>query len=271
MATLRYIARLLIWVAKHATSHMLQSNKIIIIRVAVIAYQSQGIPFCYPSLHKLETFKMKKICPRMGLLSKGWDAWFQLNLNPQSTQHWMPFLLTHSKWSSMFFTKNNGSLPASFTFIFVFSIQEYINCANDWIRSADLWCRKWPLYQLRHSPQPLSMIRNVSNTETEFRHSLTGFESFVFSVTRLGEISPLGQTFWGLFFVWQNFEPHLEWSRFCRRRLPSPDQVGNRLLLHGRKIFSEARISVLNRLLADISRGLIFCLAKFWTYLWFFL
>ena len=42
---------------------------------------------------------------------------------------------------------NNGPFPAALFFIFVFSIQLTVN----WIRTADLWCRKRPLYQLSHN------------------------------------------------------------------------------------------------------------------------
>ena len=58
-----------------------------------------------------------------------------------------------------FFFKN-GPFPASFFFVFVFSIQLTVNkCsiyfANDWIRTADLWYRKRPLYQLSHTTTAL--------------------------------------------------------------------------------------------------------------------
>ena len=33
-----------------------------------------------------------------------------------------------------------------------------INFANDWIRSMDLWCRKWPLYQLSHNHCPPNVL-----------------------------------------------------------------------------------------------------------------
>ena len=53
----------------------------------------------------------------------------------------------------------SGPFPASFLFIFVFSIQLIINkCsinfADDWSRTADLWYRKRPLYQLSHNHFP---------------------------------------------------------------------------------------------------------------------
>ena len=42
---------------------------------------------------------------------------------------------------------NNGPFPAALFFNFVFSIQLTV----DWIRTADLWCWKRPLYQLSHN------------------------------------------------------------------------------------------------------------------------
>ena len=45
-----------------------------------------------------------------------------------------------------------------------------INFANDWIRTADLWCRKQPLYQLSHNHCPLGAI--------ESRFSLSNFKLF---------------------------------------------------------------------------------------------
>ena len=54
----------------------------------------------------------------------------------------------------------NWPFLASFFFIFVFSLGLTVNecsilkLANDWIRTADLWCRKWLLYQLSHNHCP---------------------------------------------------------------------------------------------------------------------
>ena len=51
-------------------------------------------------------------------------------------------------------------ITSKFFFIFVFSIQLTLNnCsvykfADDWIRTADLWCRRRPLYQLSHNHCP---------------------------------------------------------------------------------------------------------------------
>ena len=51
------------------------------------------------------------------------------------------------------------AIPGLFFFIFVFSIQLTvnkcsINFADDWSRTADLWYRKRPLYQLSHNHFP---------------------------------------------------------------------------------------------------------------------
>ena len=49
-----------------------------------------------------------------------------------------------------------GPFPASFFFFTSFqcSWMVHLNFANDLIRTADLWCRKRPLYQLRHNHFP---------------------------------------------------------------------------------------------------------------------
>ena len=60
----------------------------------------------------------------------------------------------------------NGPFPA--TFSFVFSIQltlykvQYKSFANDWIRTADFWIWKQPLYQLSHNHCPQTGIFNES-------------------------------------------------------------------------------------------------------------
>ena len=56
----------------------------------------------------------------------------------------------------LLFLKKNGPFPASFFFIFVFSIQLTvnkcsINFADDWIWTADLWYWKRPVYQLSYT------------------------------------------------------------------------------------------------------------------------
>ena len=62
----------------------------------------------------------------------------------------------------------NGPFLASFSFIFVFSIQLTVNkCSiykflhDDWIRTADLWYRKRPLYQLRHDHCPTIFYSSI--------------------------------------------------------------------------------------------------------------
>ena len=68
----------------------------------------------------------------------------------------------------VFFFKN-GPFPASFFFIFIFSIQLTvykcsINFAKDWIPTADLWYWKQPLYQLSHNhclvPKVFNIVRD---------------------------------------------------------------------------------------------------------------
>ena len=53
----------------------------------------------------------------------------------------------------------NGPVPASFLNLFSYfqySRQNvHIKIADDWIRTADLWCRKRPLYQLSHNYCPI--------------------------------------------------------------------------------------------------------------------
>ena len=46
---------------------------------------------------------------------------------------------------------SNGPFTASFFFIFVILIQLVVDYADDWIRTADLWCRKRLFYQLHHN------------------------------------------------------------------------------------------------------------------------
>ena len=53
-----------------------------------------------------------------------------------------------------------GTFPASFFFTFVFSIQlmVHLNFADDWTRTAYLWCRKRLLYPLHHSHGPRGSV-----------------------------------------------------------------------------------------------------------------
>ena len=59
-----------------------------------------------------------------------------------------------------------GTFPASFFFTFVFSIQlmVHINFADDWTRTAYLWCRKRLLYPLHHSHGPRGSVLFCSQT-----------------------------------------------------------------------------------------------------------
>ena len=50
-------------------------------------------------------------------------------------------------WYNFF---KNRAIPSLFFFYSRLLIQAN-NIANDWIQTEDLWCRKQPLYQLRHN------------------------------------------------------------------------------------------------------------------------
>ena len=61
----------------------------------------------------------------------------------------------------LFFKK--WAIPSLFFFIFLFSIWltenvQYTFFANDWIRTADLWNRKQPLYQMSHNHCPWGTV-----------------------------------------------------------------------------------------------------------------
>ena len=66
-------------------------------------------------------------------------------------------------WDKKTYFFKNGSFPASFSF-FVFSIAVdkkncfYINFADGWIRTADLWNRKRLLSQLSHNHCPENLL-----------------------------------------------------------------------------------------------------------------
>ena len=57
--------------------------------------------------------------------------------------------------------------PSHFFFIFVFSTVQLVEIffAYVWIRTADLWCRKRPPYQLSHNhcPKILRILNNANN------------------------------------------------------------------------------------------------------------
>ena len=83
----------------------------------------------------------------------------------------------------------NGPFPASFCFIFVFSIQLTktmfkINFADDGIRTADLRCQKQLLRQLSHNHCPY----NVS-----FDTFYSSSRCHTTSVTRQGDLLDFGQ------------------------------------------------------------------------------
>ena len=64
-------------------------------------------------------------------------------------------------------------------FIYVFSIQVTVNSqynifADDWIRTADLWCRKRPLYQVIHK-QPPPQIFSHPVTKLTYKLIWTGW------------------------------------------------------------------------------------------------
>ena len=71
----------------------------------------------------------------------------------------MTWCLRSLFWQSLFLGVLNGPFPASFFFIFVFAIQLIVHekFANDCIKTADLWCPKWPIYQLRHNHCPFAI------------------------------------------------------------------------------------------------------------------
>ena len=80
---------------------------------------------------------------------------------PSPIPKWKTLWYLYSNESHMMYKSGssffkNGPFTVSFFFIFVFSIQLTvnkcsINFANGWIRTADLWYRKQPLYLLSHT------------------------------------------------------------------------------------------------------------------------
>ena len=82
-------------------------------------------------------------------------------------------LLSHSLYCLTLMYPSIVSLyPQSITSIYC--LTHFSNkIANDWIRTADLWCRKRPLYQLRHSHCfgfDLSYLYTVSLSLSFFFH-----------------------------------------------------------------------------------------------------
>ena len=74
--------------------------------------------------------------------------------------------------STLFF---KGPFPASFSLFLSFQYSgQYIGnkkFAEDWIRTADLWCWKRPLYQVPTEPQPLPFYNTLPDTfHTQYFH-----------------------------------------------------------------------------------------------------
>ena len=68
------------------------------------------------------------------------------------------------------FKSNRHSRPLYIYFLtFQYSWQKicsFDNFANDWIRTNELWCRKWPLCRLRHSHCPPMANLEVVNYDS---------------------------------------------------------------------------------------------------------
>ena len=54
------------------------------------------------------------------------------------------------------------SLISSFQYSLLVQMIEN-KIANDWTQTADPWCRKWPLYQLRYNRCPTCVLYNLMN------------------------------------------------------------------------------------------------------------
>ena len=112
----------------------------------------------------------------------------QYNLNTKSTS-----------LNNVTFIFKIGPFPASFSFIFVFSIQyksTYKFC-DDWIRTADLWCQKQPLYQLRHNHFPTFICKDILIRRFriflafEVKECCDRGKSFKFNIYSIRDISDL--------------------------------------------------------------------------------
>ena len=67
----------------------------------------------------------------------------------------LPISIAKSLKFSVWHFYKNGPFPASSSLFPSFQYSfEYINFADDWIWTTDLWCRKRPLYQLSHNHCP---------------------------------------------------------------------------------------------------------------------
>ena len=107
---------------------------------------------------------------RMCLIKNGSDLWKTVTYIRPFGRTNDPAFLTFLHLIEVFL---NGPFSASFFFIFVFlihsgqlTIVQYIKkfFANDWIRTADHWYRKQPLYQLSHNHCPWLMFDSISKS-----------------------------------------------------------------------------------------------------------
>ena len=102
--------------------------------------------------------------------------WAKRHETRSQERYWRYWLVSALKLTVFF--KKNGPFPASFFFIFVFSIQLTvnkcsINFADDWIRTADLWYQKRPLYQLSHNHCPVNrLFLVIISTKIRFHRSI---------------------------------------------------------------------------------------------------
>ena len=98
-------------------------------------------------------------CRFVKLCSIGYYAILFLNCKSQ-TKSLKVVVLIEDKISLRYKFVKNSAIPGLFFFNFVFSIQliVHITFADGWIQTADLWCWKRPLYQLRHNHFPIQIL-----------------------------------------------------------------------------------------------------------------
>ena len=94
-------------------------------------------------------------------------------------------------FSTRFIVFKDGPFPATFFFIFVFSIQLTvskcsINFADDWIRTADLWYWKRPRYQLSHTTtaHPIHCLTGTNHSSLTFLLVLNGSSSTIVALSK---------------------------------------------------------------------------------------
>ena len=96
----------------------------------------------------------------------------------------------------------NEPFPVSFFFIFrLFNTYKYvlhINFADDWIRSADLWCQNQLLYQLCHNRCPIDTLAKVEN-------EMLGQALWTFCFRKMIERSRKCSWRWSLLKTFQSF------------------------------------------------------------------